>query len=212
MVLLGIDPGSNITGYAFLQKDADGQVIRVLEFGAIKAKASEELMERLGGICAELEERIRIHKPTKLAMEASFFAKNAKTAMVLGHARGAVMTLAFRYGMSFAELSPRSIKQMVTGSGAASKERVASMMKLHLGLKSLPEPIDASDALAVAWCLLSPSPLQNAITKQVRTHATKKAPITYNTSEESTRRVANAIPEGTDIQALLAHARKRKRR
>ena len=188
-----------------------GQPIRVLEYGAIRAKATHDLMARLGTICSELEERIKIFKPTKLAMEASFFSKNAKTALVLGHARGAVMSLAFRYGMSFVESSPRSIKQMVTGSGAASKERVATMMMHHLALKSLPEPIDASDALAVAWCHLSPSPMQIAL-QQHATTPQKKPLITHNTPEHSARGIANALPPGTDIQALLARARKRKHR
>jgi crossover junction endodeoxyribonuclease RuvC len=84
-------------------------------------------------------------------MEECFFAKNAHSALVLGHVRGAVMALAARHGMEVLERSPRSVKQGLTGTGAASKEQVARMAQLVFGLGELKGPLDATDALAVAW-------------------------------------------------------------
>lgn len=214
MVVLGIDPGSQITGYAFLQKSAKDHSIQVLEYGAIQAKPGEELIRRLGDICTQLEARIQIHQPGVLAMEASFFALNVKTTLVLGHIRGAIMALCSRYQMSFQEYSPRSVKQSATGSGAASKERVATMMQYHLRLAELPQPFDASDALAVAWTYLSPPSVQTAIANLPpprKSDARKKAAPRLGTLPKSSGTVANAIPAGTDIHALLARARKRKR-
>jgi len=211
MIVLGIDPGSLITGYAFLEQRTPQELICVLEYGAIRAKAGQELMKRLGSICAELEPRIEQYRPGMLAMESSFFSENARTALVLGHARGAVMALAYRFQMEFAEFSPRSIKKAVTGSGAADKERVARMIQVHLKLAELPAPADASDALAAAWTYLTMQhppmllPQQKAPRHQGQTHLLPTQPRTSGL-------VANALPAGTDLTSLLAHARKRKRK
>lgn len=206
--VLGIDPGSHATGYAFLQLHHGNLV--VLEYGVLKAKVKDDLMARLGYICQELEERIRVHKPTLLAMESSFYSENARTALVLGHARGAVMSVAYRYKMSFMEFSPRSIKKACTGSGAASKERVAAMMQYHLRLADLVKQTDASDALAVAW-----TSIKDLSTPQIQNVPLPKMAMT-NRSEPlilaKHRSIANAIPQGADIQAIYAQARKRKRK
>jgi crossover junction endodeoxyribonuclease RuvC len=208
MIVLGIDPGSHVTGYAFLQQDSAKSMIQVLEFGAIKAKATDGLMARLGTICDQLEPRIALYAPQMVSMEASFYSENARTALVLGHARGAIMALCHRSRLGFCEFSPRSIKQAVTGSGAASKDRVARMMQAHLRLADLPGSNDASDALAVAWTFLT----QNTIAHNTPT--TSKAPKLKLPSISTNTKglVANALPPGVDIQSLLMGTRKRKKR
>lgn len=161
MIILGIDPGSHNTGYAFIQKS--GTRIRVLEYGVIRApkvrneagrKVNAELFHRIGHIRRELESLVKEYKPEAMVMESSFFAKNAKTAMILGHARGAIMTLCFDNDMQFKEFAPKEIKQAVTGSGSASKESLALMLQNILGLKDKPEPEDASDALGAAFAFV----------------------------------------------------------
>jgi crossover junction endodeoxyribonuclease RuvC len=148
--MMGIDPGSHATGFAFLS--LSGSRVSVLEYGVIRPKKKEtELIFRIGHIIGELEALILKHRPAAFCMEKAFFAKNANSALILGHIRGAVMSLGFKHDLSFSEKTPRSIKQAVTGNGAASKEQVANMMGRLLGIKNLDCALDASDALAVAW-------------------------------------------------------------
>jgi crossover junction endodeoxyribonuclease RuvC len=146
--MMGIDPGSYATGFAFLS--LTGSKVSVLDYGVIRPKKDTELIFRIGHIIDELRKLIVKYKPVAFCMEKAFFAKNANSALVLGHIRGAVMALGFEHDLSFSERSPRSVKQAVTGNGAASKEQVANMMGRLLGIKT-DCPLDASDALAVAW-------------------------------------------------------------
>lgn len=147
MIILGIDPGSHVTGYAFLDKQKSN--IKVLEYGAIKAKPTDKVFSRLGYIHKTLSKLCNNYNPDILVMEASFVGQNPKTALVLGHARGAIMTLCNTYNMNFAEYSPKEVKLCITGNGSSNKSIVAIMVQRLLGLKDLPEPEDASDALAV---------------------------------------------------------------
>ena len=147
--MLGIDPGSYATGFAFL--NLTGNKITVLDYGVIRPKKNVELIFRIGHIVSELADLIAKHKPTAFCMEKAFFAKNANSALILGHVRGAVMSLGFKHDLVFSEKSPRSVKQAVTGNGAASKEQVANMMARLLGTQNLNAALDASDALAIAW-------------------------------------------------------------
>lgn len=155
MIVLGIDPGSYTTGYAFLEKDPKDR-IRVLEYGTISPKAKDAFEDRLVKIVTELETLVDHYKPDSLSMESAFFAKNVRSSMVLGHVRGAILVLCRRRGMMFSEFSPRSVKQAVTGNGAASKEMVASIVQCRLGLKAVKGKLDATDALAVACTELFP--------------------------------------------------------
>jgi len=148
-VMMGIDPGSYATGYAFLS--LSGNRAQALSYGVVRPKKDTELIFRIGHIVGELENLIVKHKPVAFCMEKTFFAKNANTALVLGHIRGAVMSLGFKHDLVFSEKSARSVKQAVTGNGAASKEQVANMMSRLLGLENLDVALDASDALAIAW-------------------------------------------------------------
>ena len=148
-VMMGIDPGSHATGYAFLL--LAGNKASALDYGVIRPKKDSELIFRIGHIVNELEVLIIKHKPVAFCMEKAFFASNANSALVLGHIRGAVMSLGFKHDLVFSEKSPRSVKRAVTGNGAASKEQVAHMMGRLLGIQNLDCALDASDALAIAW-------------------------------------------------------------
>ena len=133
MVILGIDPGSITTGYAFLQ--VSGNEFSVLQYGVLHAGANDALENRLLKIVTGLEELLDKFHPQALAMEGVFFAKNAKSALVLGHIRGAILVACRRRGMTFDEYPPRLVKQAVTGDGAASKEQVANMVFARLGIE-----------------------------------------------------------------------------
>lgn len=146
---MGIDPGSYATGYAFLS--LSGNRATALDYGVIYPKKNTELIFRVGHIVTELEKHIIKYNPVAFCMEKAFFAKNANSALILGHVRGAIMSLGFKYDLVFSEKSPRSIKQAVTGNGAASKEQVANMMSKLLNIENMKCALDASDALAIAW-------------------------------------------------------------
>ena len=176
MVILCIDPGSITTGYAFL--DVDGTDFRVLQYGVVHAGASDALENRLLKIVTELETLIDKFHPQALAMEGVFFAKNAKSALVLGHIRGAILVACRRRGMTFDEYPPRLVKQAVTGDGAASKEQVANMVFARLGIEPGDLPLDASDALAIALTHATPSPIAVALGgKRSATRKKKKASV-----------------------------------
>lgn len=169
MVILGIDPGSRITGYAFLETDT--QPIRVLEYGCIQATSSKTPEMRLLEIVTDLEALIEQYKPVALSMEGIFFAKNIKSALLLGHIRGAILAICLKRGMTYHEYSPRSVKLAVTGSGASSKELVSQMIQVHLQLKEIQGPLDASDALAIAWTHAHPCVSSTPIKKKHKNQA-----------------------------------------
>ncbi|MDR1759219.1 MAG: crossover junction endodeoxyribonuclease RuvC [Fibrobacter sp.] len=166
MIILGIDPGSYTTGYAFLKIESGKR--SVLEYGIIACKAALSLEDRLLKIVSELELLITRYRPQILSMESAFFAKNVKSAMILGHVRGAVMAACRKKGMEFAEYSPRSVKQAVTGNGAASKEQVSLMVCAHLRLREISEKLDATDALAIAWTHASSLEMPGVFTARKR--------------------------------------------
>jgi len=151
MKVLGIDPGSHRTGWAVLEEVAPGRPPVVLAHGTLIPKASLPLHERLVLLGCGIGEIARHHATTVVAMEESFFSKNARTALVLGHARGALIAAACAQGATFFEYSPASVKKMVGGSGRSSKEGMAKLLALQLRLTEIPESLDASDAIAVAW-------------------------------------------------------------
>ncbi len=152
MIAMGVDPGTAVTGYAFLEQRAGS--IRVLEYGVIRSRASEPLPRRLEKIHRELGALIETYTPDVLALESIFLAKFPQSALVLGHARGAIMVAAQSRGVPVKEYAPRLVKKAAVGRGGASKEQVAALMQSHLQLRDLPKPADAADALAVAFCHL----------------------------------------------------------
>ena len=150
MKILGIDPGLVQTGYGIITiKNNDPQIV---DYGVVKPSVNDGLATRLLTIFEDVSEIINIHKPSIFSIEDVFYGKNAKSALRLGQARGAAMVAAASAGLSIHEYSARKIKQAVTGNGNAHKEQVQFMVKATLKMDKLPEPIDASDALATALC------------------------------------------------------------
>lgn len=172
MIILGIDPGSITTGYAFL--DTGSKNSSVLEYGVLHAPAGHALEDRLLKIVSELETLLDKYHPEALSMEGVFFAKNAKSALVLGHIRGAILVACRRRGMSFSEYSPRAVKLAVTGDGGAAKEQVANMIFARLGIEAGSLPLDASDALAIAWTHANPAPLLSNLSAVLPADPAKK--------------------------------------
>jgi crossover junction endodeoxyribonuclease RuvC len=152
MIVLGVDPGTVRTGYAFLERRSDR--IRVLEYGVIRNSSDDPLPYRLEKIHRELRALMETYRPAHLALESIFHAKFARSALILGHARGAIMVAAQGLGVPVAEYAPSLVKKATVGKGSASKERVATLIQTHLHLKAPPTPADAADALALAFCHL----------------------------------------------------------
>jgi crossover junction endodeoxyribonuclease RuvC len=150
MRVLGIDPGSETTGWGVL--DGDGRRYRLVEYGTVKAPASLGFAQRLLKIGAGLEAVIAKHEPQACAVEEAFYANNPKVAIKLGQVRGVAMYVAARAGLEICEYSPRLVKQTVVGYGNAEKQQVQEMVRLLLTLPGVPQPHDAADALAVAIC------------------------------------------------------------
>jgi crossover junction endodeoxyribonuclease RuvC len=150
--VLGIDPGSETTGWGVIEGNSNGQSYRVVEFGAIKLSSAATFASRLLKISRALEEVIERLKPEHCAIEEAFYSVNPKVTLKLGQVRGVALLAAESAGLEIAEYSPRRVKQTVAGYGNADKQQVQEMIRILLSLKSVPEPHDAADALAVAIC------------------------------------------------------------
>jgi crossover junction endodeoxyribonuclease RuvC len=146
--ILGIDPGSRITGYGII--DSDGRRSVHVASGCIRMQ-DKMLPERLGAIFRGVAELVTLHRPEEMAIEEVFMAKNAAAALKLGQARGAAICAGVNAGLPVSEYAPRSIKQAVVGAGGADKEQVQHMVQRILGL-SEKLAADQADALAVALC------------------------------------------------------------
>jgi len=150
MRILGIDPGSETTGWGVIE--GDGRRYGLVECGTVRASSSQKFPARLLRIANALEEIIRRHRPDACAIEDGFLATNVKVTLKLGQVRGVAMLVAERAALEIHEYSPRLVKQTVVGHGNAEKVQVQQMVKTLLSLASVPEPHDAADALAVAIC------------------------------------------------------------
>jgi crossover junction endodeoxyribonuclease RuvC len=148
MNILGIDPGSIITGFGVIRQEGRKQVY--LASGCIKV-GNKPLAVRLTQIYAELTQIIEQYAPTQVAIEQVFVRKNVATALTLGHARGVALLAVANFGLAIAEYAPRKVKQAVVGHGAAEKAQVQQMVKVLLSLTTAPTA-DAADALAIAIC------------------------------------------------------------
>ncbi|PVV07370.1 MAG: crossover junction endodeoxyribonuclease RuvC [gamma proteobacterium symbiont of Ctena orbiculata] len=146
MRIIGIDPGSRLTGYGLI--DSDGMHSVYLSHGVIKL-SGEPLPPRLGEIFASITALIHEHRPDVMAIEQVFVAKNPSSALKLGQARGAAICAAVHGGLSVAEYTPTLIKKAVVGTGRADKAQIQHMVQMILGLGEKPQS-DAADALAVA--------------------------------------------------------------
>src|SRR5436305_10565143 len=156
MRVLGIDCGSEYTGYGVVEGLPDGG-LRYHITGAIKLKSGTAMAAKLQKIFSDLKALIETHQPTCVAIEDVFYAVNVKSALKLGQVRGVAMLAASSSGLEVAEYSPLSIKSAVVGYGKAEKQQVQHMVARLLNLDELPEPADAADALAIATCHLHTS-------------------------------------------------------
>jgi crossover junction endodeoxyribonuclease RuvC len=150
MRILGIDPGSETTGWGVIE--GDGPRYRLLQCGTIRASAGQKFPARLLSIANSLEEIILRLNPQACAIEDGFLATNVRVTLKLGQVRGVAMLVAERAAIEVHEYSPRLVKQTVVGHGNAEKFQVQQMVKTLLSLASVPEPHDTADALAVAIC------------------------------------------------------------
>ncbi len=152
MRVLGIDPGTAITGYAVVE-ETEGR-LSLVAIGVVDTPAKTPLPARLQRIYAGLRAVISEHAPETAAVEELFFSRNTRTAMSVGEACGVVLLALADAGLSIVEYTPMQIKQAVTGYGSADKRQVQEMVRLLLALPDIPRPDDAADAAAVAICCL----------------------------------------------------------
>jgi len=150
--VLGVDPGTAITGWGIVEGDGDD--LQMIAGGAITTAAGTPLPQRLQTIYRELTIIIEQWRPEDSAIEELFFSKNAKTALAVGHGRGAAMLALANANLPITEYKPLEVKQAITGYGGADKQQIQHMVKLLLSLDDIPRPDDAADALAVAICHL----------------------------------------------------------
>jgi crossover junction endodeoxyribonuclease RuvC len=151
LVVLGVDPGTAVTGFGVVARTADGAV-SLVECGVVRTDPRAPLAERLLDIHQGLVEAIVRNRPDAVAVEGVFHAKNARTAVILGHARGAALLAAALNGIPVAEYPPAEVKSAVVGVGRATKEQVGYMVQKLLRLREPPRPHDAADGVAVALC------------------------------------------------------------
>lgn len=162
MIVLGIDPGSRITGYGLVKK-AGNRLVHI-DNGAIYTDAASDFAGRLKKIFDGLLEVIAQYQPEQVAIENIFFATNPQSALKLGQARGAAIVAAVHCGLPVAEYTALQVKQAVVGQGRAEKDQVQKMVKALLGLPEIAQP-DASDALAVAICHINSYGLKQISTR-----------------------------------------------
>lgn len=154
MRVLGIDPGTAITGYGLVFESENGD-LHAETYGVINTTADLEMPARLKDLYRQIEQLLFLHRPEQGAVEKLFFQRNVTTALSVGQARGVILLAFANHGIPVAEYTPLEIKQAATGYGAADKRQVQSMVKSLLQLEVLPKPDDAADALAVAICHLN---------------------------------------------------------
>lgn len=150
MIILGIDPGTERTGYGVIKKDKNR--LTVVEYGCIATPKNTENFKRISSISSQLKQIINKHRPQQAAVEQLFFFKNSKTVMSVSEARGAILLTATQLNIPIKEYTPLQVKQAITGYGKAEKFQIQKMVKVILQLKEIPKPDDAADALAIAIC------------------------------------------------------------
>jgi crossover junction endodeoxyribonuclease RuvC len=150
MIILGIDPGTLTMGYGVIEDSGDKMTL--LDCGALGCPERSPMGERLNFLYTELEKIIACHKPDAIAIEQPFVAKNVKSALAIGKAQAVAILAAANGEVPSYEYTPAQIKQRVANYGAGSKQQIQEMVRLQLGLSSVPEPSDVADALAVAIC------------------------------------------------------------
>lgn len=149
-IILGIDPGTTLMGYGVIS--VKGKTPELITMGVIDLKKEMDHYVKLSKIFKRTIELIETYSPDELAIEAQFFGKNVQSMLKLGRAQGVAIAAALSHDMPVFEYAPRKIKMSITGSGNASKEQVAGLLKHTLGFKEIPKDLDATDGLAAAMC------------------------------------------------------------
>ena len=149
MIVLGIDPGTAVTGYGVVKGDRSLPP-KLIECGVIRTRPRDTLPQRLKEIHAGVVELIERHRPDAMSIEDVFYARNVRTTIVLGHARGVILLAGEESGVEIFEYPPAEIKKAIVGTGGATKQQVAFMVARLLRLKTAPEPSDAADGVAAA--------------------------------------------------------------
>lgn len=149
--VLGVDPGTAVTGYGVVVRRSDG-MLGLRECGVLRTSPSRTLAERLRDLFSGMQELVERFQPGAVAVEDVFQGKNVRSALTLGHTRGAILLAAALVEVPVAEYTPREVKKAVVGRGDATKDQVAFMVQKHLRLKAPPEPADAADGVALALC------------------------------------------------------------
>ena len=152
MLVLGTDPGSRVTGYGLIEKENDRMTC--IDTGTIRSSPKTPFYERIHTIFRSMVEIMTRYQPAEMAIEDVFFAKNVKSSLKLGHARGAVLIAAVQCGVKIFEYTPLEIKKSVVGYGRATKEQVSMMVQVILKMNTQPI-FDITDALATAICHLN---------------------------------------------------------
>jgi crossover junction endodeoxyribonuclease RuvC len=150
VLVLGIDPGTAITGYGLVHEQDDG--LSLVECGVVTTPSSQPLPERLQMIYRGLSDVVRRFEPEEAAVEELFFSRNVRTALSVGQARGVALLALADAGLPIYEYKPLEVKQAVAGYGGADKRQVQEMVRMLLNLERVPQPDDAADAVAVAVC------------------------------------------------------------
>jgi len=163
MIILGVDPGSLITGYAFLQ--TEGNRMRLLDSGPIRLKKHGDIPARLLALHDALDELIRTYQPHVLSIEKVFHGINFNSTLLLGYMRGVALMLAARHELSVAEYAPTEVKKAITGYGKADKVQMQNMVRLLLNLREVPKPHDVADAIAIAICHANRAPVMSKYTR-----------------------------------------------
>jgi crossover junction endodeoxyribonuclease RuvC len=151
--VLGIDPGTAVTGYGVVEP-ANGRPGRLVECGVIRTNPKQKLWERLDALYEGVSDLIERHGPDALAVESAFYGKNVRTTIVLGQARGVILLAGAKAGLVIAEFAPATVKQSIVGRGGAAKSQVGFMVQQLLRLTRPPAPSDAADGVAVALTYL----------------------------------------------------------
>jgi len=163
MRILGIDPGTVIIGYGVIDSEADEMTL--VECDALRCNQRSSMGERLSYLYDGLSQVIARHQPDAAAIEQPFVAKNVRSALAIGKAQAVSILAAANKGIPTYEYTPAQVKQAVADYGAGSKEQIQEMVRLQLGLAQSPQPVDASDALAVAICHIREMHLKSLLAK-----------------------------------------------
>ncbi len=150
MKILGIDPGMAIVGYSIV--DFDGENVKLLHSGSIQTSKDDRESKRLLEIFNDMRTIVEKYQPDEAAIEKLFYFKNQTTVMPVSHARGVILTVLEQFGIPIFEYTPMEVKQVLTGYGRADKKEVDHMVKLALGVETLPKLDDTVDSIAIAIC------------------------------------------------------------